>query len=64
VNYRPSESSSKDIPESGLKPLPLTKAEARSHKSPEAKAVAAKKESQLRRCESGKRTKGAFSPSI
>jgi hypothetical protein len=64
VNDRPSESSNKDASESGLKALPLTKAEARSHKPPEAKAVAAKKESQLRGCESGKRTKGAFALSI
>jgi hypothetical protein len=42
VNDRPSESSNKYVSESGLKPLPLTKAEALLLKSPEANAVAAK----------------------
>jgi hypothetical protein len=64
VNDRPSESSNKYVSESGLKPLPLTKAEAQLLKSPEANAVAAKKENQLRGYESGKRTKSAFSLSI
>lgn len=64
MNDRPSESSNKDTPGSGPKPLPLTKAEAQSRKSPEANAVAAKIDSQLRGYESGKRTKGAFSLSI
>jgi hypothetical protein len=64
VNDRPSESSNKDTPDSGLKLFPLTKAEAQSRKSPEAKAVAAKIDSQPRGCESGKRRTGAFALSI
>lgn len=64
MNDRPSEFSNKDFPESGLKALPLTKAEAQSRKSPEANTVAAKIDSQLRGYESSKRRKGAFALSI
>ena len=44
-----------------LKPLPLIDADVQWRKSTEAKADAAKKDSQLGGCKSGKRAKGAFS---
>jgi ribosome assembly protein YihI (activator of Der GTPase) len=53
-----------DIPNPRLKLLPLIEAKVQTRKSTEAKAVAAKKDRQLRGFESGKRAEGAFSLSI
>jgi hypothetical protein len=63
VNRRPQDLRLRIFLNPSLKPVPPIEAEVQSRKSTKAKAFAARKDSQLRGCQSGKGANGAFSQS-